>query len=247
MSYSFQYYYHAWLSAKHSVCFLFPYVSVLFGANWTASLIDMICDNTNVYGWLNILQKTSYADAAGGWTDVTAEEMNRFIGLIIFMGIVKVSSIQHYWSTSTLYHGLWARHFMPRNRFKALLGMLHVTDPGLPDDGDKLRKIRPLLNHIRTRCQKLYQADMNVSLDERMVKSKGRSGMRQFIRNKPVRFGFKLWVMAESSTGYTLDFSVYTGRRGNSTENGLAYDVVLMVCESLYNQGYHVYFDNFFT
>ena len=88
---------------------------------------------------------------------------------------------------------------------------------------------------------------MNVSVDERMVKSKGRSDMRQFIRNKAVRFGFKLWVMAESSTGYTLDFSVYTGRRGNSTENGLAYDVVLMVCESLYKQGYHVYFDIFFT
>jgi hypothetical protein len=44
-----------------------------------------------------------------------------------------------------------------------------------------------------------------------MVKSKGRSGMRQFIKDKPTRWGFKLWVLAESSTGYTIDFNVYTG------------------------------------
>ena len=40
---------------------------------------------------------------------------------------------------------------------------------------------------------------LQVSIDERMVKSKGRSGMRQFMPDKPVRFGFKLWVMADAT------------------------------------------------
>ena len=61
-------------------------------------------------------------------------------------------------------------------------------------------------------CQEYYQADVHVSVDERMVKSKGRSGIRQFVANKPTRFGFKVWVLAESGTGYTLDFNVYTGK-----------------------------------
>ena len=52
---------------------------------------------------------------------------------------------------------------------------------------------------------------MNVAIDERMVPSKARSGMRQYIKDKPVKFGFKLWVIAESDTGYTLDFNIYTG------------------------------------
>ena len=56
-----------------------------------------------------------------------------------------------------------------------------------------------------------FQCKMNVAIDERMVPSKARSGMRQYIKDKPVKFGFKLWVIAESDTGYTLDFNIYTG------------------------------------
>lgn len=91
-------------------------------------------------------------------------------------------------------------------RFKAILGMLHVSDPSVNDAADKLSKIRLLLDHMTQKCKSLYQADVYVSVDERMVKSRGRSGIRQFIANKPVRFGFKLWCLCESSTGYTIDF-----------------------------------------
>ena len=107
--------------------------------------------------------------------------------------------------------------------------MLHICDPTCEGTG-KLRKLSPLLSYIRGRCTELYQATVIVSVDERMVRSKGRSGIRQFIANKPVRFGFKLWVLAESDSGYTLNFDVYTGKRQNHSEFGLAYDVVTSIC-----------------
>ena len=59
--------------------------------------------------------------------------------------------------------------------------------------------------------QDFYQPDRNVSIDERMVKSKARSGIRQYIKDKPTKWGFKLWVLADSQSGYTVDFNVYTG------------------------------------
>jgi hypothetical protein len=37
------------------------------------------------------------------------------------------------------------------------------------------------------------------------------------------------------------------GRQEGASEHGLAYDVVITLCESLVHQGYHVYFDNFYT
>lgn len=172
----------------------------------------------------------------------------RYLGLIIYMGIVQVPSINRYWRTDGLYHGLWARHFLTRDRYKAISSMLHMTDPSIQTDPeDKLRKLRPLLDHIKRRCSELYTATVNVAVDERMVKSKGRSGIRQFIPNKPTRFGIKLWILAESSSGYTLNFDVYTGKRARNGDNGLAYDVVVSLCSMLENEGYHVYFDNFFT
>ena len=214
---------------------------------FTIDLIHDICHATNVYAWLHILDKQTYSSRDGSWDEVDCKEFYKYIGLLIYMGFVRVHSIDRYWSTSSLYHGLWARAFMSRDRFKGIQGMLHISD--IIDKDDKLVKIRPLIEHMKSKCKELYQPKVNVSVDERMVKSKARSGMRQFMSQKPVRFGFKLWVIAESDTGYTIDFDVYTGKpKENETRtDGLAYEVVTTLCQSLEKRGYHVYFDNFFS
>ncbi|XP_048587509.1 piggyBac transposable element-derived protein 4 [Nematostella vectensis] len=82
-----------------------------------------------------------------------------------------------------------------------------------------------------------------------MVKSKHRSGMRQYIKNKPTKWGLKLWVLADSANGYTYDFDVYARRQTANapSTNGLAYDVVMKLLSPLLNQGYHLYCDNFYT
>ena len=54
----------------------------------------------------------------------------------------------------------------------------------------------------------LYQPVKELSVDERMVKSRARCHMIQYMKNKPTKFGFKLWVVADPS-GYTID-SMYT-------------------------------------
>ena len=212
---------------------------------FTIELVNTMCNHTNVFAWMEILNKPTYGDSTGAWSEVTVEEMYRFIAVLIFMGFVDVKTLCRYWSTGTLYHGLWTRRLMKRDRFKAILSMLHVAEPGR-NNNDKLRCVRPLLDHMKMKCKDLYQPEENVTVDERMVKSKGRSGIRQFVKGKPIRFGFKLWVLADMA-GYTLDFDVYTGRRNQAGQHGLAYDVVVNLCQHLANQGYRVYFDCFFT
>ena len=49
-------------------------------------------------------------------------------------------------------------------------------------------------------------------LDEAMVPFKGRLGIKQFVSNKPVRVGIKLWKLCESATGYCYKFDVYMGK-----------------------------------
>ena len=86
------------------------------------------------------------------------------------------------------------------------MGMIHITDPSEENKEDKLRKLRPLLDMMKGTCQLLFQPGRNMAVDERMVKSKARVEIRQFMANKPVRFGYKLWCMCDSATGYTVDF-----------------------------------------
>lgn len=61
-------------------------------------------------------------------------------------------------------------------------------------------------------CKELFTPGKCVSIDECMVKSKGRFFFKQYIINKPTKQGFKLWVLADSATGNNGDMVVYTGK-----------------------------------
>ena len=129
------------------------------------------------------------------------------------------------------------------------MAMLHVVDPGNEPDGDKLRKINPLFEFFKGRCKDLYQPRQNVAVDEGIFKSRHRSGTRQFNKDKPIRWGIKLWVLVDSSNGYTIDFNVYVGKVAGQdvSGNGLGYDAIMKLVNPYFHQGYHLYVDNFYT
>lgn len=81
-----------------------------------------------------------------------------------------------------------------------------------------------------------------------MIPFKGRIHFKQYMKAKPRKWGIKLWALAESSTGYIQAVDVYTGRseRGDLS---LSESVVLRLLEiaQLFQQGYHVFVDNFFS
>ena len=53
-----------------------------------------------------------------------------------------------------------------------------------------------------------------LSIDEAMVAYKGRSHLQQYMPNKPIKWGLKIWMIAEAATGYILDFEPYFGKPG---------------------------------
>ncbi|XP_041961435.1 piggyBac transposable element-derived protein 4-like [Alosa sapidissima] len=212
---------------------------------FTSAIVADICGFTNLKGWELIMSSPSYANRKGGWDEVTPDELYRFLGLLIYMGLTSLPDVGRYWGTKSL-QGSWAKMFMSRNRFKALLAALHVVDPTTENNSDRLRKLRYLMDHLKAKCQQLYQAGKHLSVDERMVKSKGRSGFKQYMKGKPTPWGFKLWVIATSDSGYTLDFNVYTGSRDGRVTD-LASKVVEELVQPFKGMGHTVWFDNFYT
>ena len=220
---------------------------------FTAELVSNICRFTNDYalGHGHVHEFLSYGDKDGTWSNhVDSQEMYAFIGMLIYMGLHELPNLNCYWSHSWAFYNPVAHQFGTRLRFESILQFLHVVDytkENRETEG-RLTKIKYLLDYIRDRCMTLFQPSEYISIDERMVKSKGRSGMRQYIRDKPIKWGFKLWVLADSIAGYTYNFFVYTGKStGGTSEHGLGYTVVFDLLRSLLKQGYHVFFDNFYT
>ena len=134
---------------------------------------------------------------------------------------------------------------MSRHRFETINTFLHVVtvDEELQTEGDAFKKVRPLHDHVKKTSLEYYQPLRELSVDERMVKSKGRSRFRQYLPKKPTKRGFKYWVIADT------DFEWYCGsqRRTEISEKGLAYDVVMNLTKPFTFQGYFVFFDNFYT
>ena len=52
----------------------------------------------------------------------------------------------------------------------------------------------------------------DVSVGEAMVAFKGTSTLKQYMAMKPVKWGFKVWMLADANTGYVSEFEVYTGK-----------------------------------
>ncbi|XP_062511951.1 uncharacterized protein LOC134187805 [Corticium candelabrum] len=159
-------------------------------------MLETIRINSNINGEDSC--KKTYCGKSGGrrgkgsFRSLTLAEMNSFIGLMIYMGLVKnVPELSEYWSTTFPFHGLWARRFMTRNRFVAILSVLQMENPRTDKDRgtDPLRKVRGLIEAMPLNCIKYGQPHARVSLHERMVKAKGCFGFRQYINNKPVKWG----------------------------------------------------------
>ena len=139
------------------------------------------------------------------------------------------------------------KDLMTCQHFELIGCFLHVVTPEEEEaeHGNRLRKLRPYLDYLKTNWLTYYQPLQCLSVDEWMVKSKAHSHMVQYMRNKPVKWGFKLWVLADTS-GYTIDFNMYTGKE-ESTDHGLTFKVVVDLIEPFWFQGYEVYTDNYYS
>ena len=74
----------------------------------------------------------------------------------------------------------------------------------------------------------------------------------QFIRGKPIRLGYKMWVLT-TPLGYVLQIEAYQSARGRQTEYpglGMGGSVVIDLISELEEEtgsSYHLTFDNLFT
>ncbi len=139
-----------------------------------------------------------------------------------------------------------------------ILWNLHLSDPNEDVENqllktnndpnyDRLFKTKPLYTEIRLACKSFYAPNINISIDERMVASKARIGIKQYIKDKPTKWGCKLFVICDSKTRYTCDFIIYAGKSERVTDNGLTYDVVMQLMDLCLGKGYKLFVDNFYS
>ena len=102
---------------------------------------------------------------------------------------------------------------MIRNRFCKILKKLHFADNRKDDKTDKAFKMRPVIDQLNSKFSKVLSNNSEQSSVEHTVKFKGRSGMKQCIKSKPIKWGFKFWFSYSSKSGYLYYMDIYLRRK----------------------------------
>jgi hypothetical protein len=137
----------------------------------------------------------------------------------------------------------------PVNRFLIILRYIHFTDEetAILDKNhanyDKFYKIRYLFTYLVPKWREIYNPREHMSVDESMIKG------RQFMKSKPIRWGLKNWVLAESETGYVANTELYVGKsaRRQDTAHNSPGEVVKRLVEPYNGQGRTIFMDNLFS
>ena len=115
-------------------------------------------------------------------------------------------------------------------------------------------RVQPMIDSCRNKFfNKHTDQVVSLSVDEGMIAYCGRISYLQYIPKKPTKFGIKVWLLAESKTGYIINYIIYTGKLSEDNMDpeleghNQGYKVVMALMKPYLNLGHHVYFDNLFT
>ena len=123
--------------------------------------------------------------------DITPDEMRCFIAILLHSGIAPLPCRRMYWGTNPYVRN----EAMCRNRFDEIMRYLHLADNTQVDRRDKVAKVRPLVLGLNDIFWSAFPVQQKLSIDESKIPYFGRLGAKQFIRGKPIRFGFKVWCL----------------------------------------------------
>jgi hypothetical protein len=162
----------------------------VFRTFFTEEILNLIIHQTNIYG--KGKKRNNNQKKTSNWKDVSKKEIESFLGLIILMGINNLPHMKLYWSKDMVFHNTFISSIMSRDRFLQISYNLHLADNSLePEreskDYSKIYKVKNFTEILRRNFQKNYNFGRYGTIDESMIKFKGRSSLKQYLPLKPIK------------------------------------------------------------
>lgn len=186
--------------------------------------------------------------------DIDENHMKAFVATQISMGLVHKPNEESYFQD-----GFWLTKtpgfskIFSRDQYQLIKSFLHFNDNAnqIPKGNpgyDPLFKIRPLLDIVSKTYLDNYEPGEALSIDESMIKFKGRLSFKQYLPSKPSsKWGIKVWSLCDSSNGFLLKFKVYTGKESDNKDEGLGSRVVKDLLVGFEFSNRTIYMDNFYS
>ena len=121
---------------------------------------------------------------------MSKNEIESFLGLVILMGINDLPNIKLYWSKDMVFHNTFISSIISRDRFLEIFYNLLLANNSLKPKREsknysKIYKVKNFTEILRN-FQKNYNFGRCGTIDESMIKFKGRSSIKQYLPLKPI-------------------------------------------------------------
>lgn len=185
--------------------------------------------------------------------DTTRDELEAFIGLLYMADFLSASHLNLYDLWATDVSGVeFFRNCMNLKRFKFLIKVIRFDDATTRlqrKAQDKVAPIRDLFDTLVEKCKANFAVSEYLTIDEMLEAFRGRCGFRQYIKNKPARYGLKIFAMTCAKTFYTMNMEVYAGAqpRGSFSVDNSGLAVVTRLVQPVSGTGRNITTDNWYT
>ncbi|XP_049938930.1 piggyBac transposable element-derived protein 4-like [Schistocerca serialis cubense] len=188
--------------------------------------------------------------------NTNSEDLSKFIGICILPSVMSSRNTRLFWNPAV---GLSVKcETMSVNEFEKLRQFLHFNDNSkeIPYDQpncDNLHKICPVIESLKNQFSTI-PLEENLAVDEQMCATKSRHYLKQYMPDKPHKWGYKIFMLCGTS-GFTYDFEIYTGQENlparclqDESDLGASSNVVVRLTQSILKHvGHKSYFDNYYT
>ncbi len=151
----------------------------------------------------------------------------RFIYALLYMCTARLPSLRMYWERDIFRQdGLFT--VISYDVFRVILSSFHVeyVDSGAgcsEENKQKTKKdpawrVRWIFDHFNKLWLKCVVVHCFLSLDEAIIPSKVRHALLQYIKGKPHKFGFKLYVLADPSLKFCIRVVLHDGQETKKHE-----------------------------
>lgn len=208
----------------------------------TEYIVSYMVQESNRYAQ-QILGEEEY----NNFTMISIEDMNKFMCLLIYIGICDLPSYEMFWKKKdNPFYNDFCSNIMSYERFNTLKRFFHVFDNDVFNELEtnqiKISKLDGLIAYFNKKFYDVYDPERELAVDENMCSWSGGGGSKVYMPLKPVKYGIKLYSLCESKTGYACSIIQYNAKKPESN-----IDMLTRLTQNYKNKGHHLYMDNFYT
>jgi Transposase IS4 len=172
----------------------------------TPDIIDRIVEATNSYA-VNAREIDEEPNPhIRAWKPVNSTDIWRYIGCLLYMGYHKEGRHEEHWEEKG-----YLKEFLSLIRFQQIHRYFTLRDRSVEPykkNETFAWQVEPIGSIIKQNCKALWQPSSHLAIDEAMIAYRGRTSHKVKLPNKPIKEGYKVWVLGDS--GYIYDWLWYS-------------------------------------